>query len=214
MPTLAPAPTQFDYALLRGRARTSVDQLTYLTSTLEDLADYCCDTFPGIDVDASGTVTEDRTDASSDKAVLVRCPLANYVDDTFDADHWYDYHQWLTRRRADEAEAARAIRLQSQQHDALERRRAVGPAAADLPLLMQDADDELVYQMGYLRATYQLFLRFRDGSLYVYCGVVPGHWHRLRRAQSSVGRYLERHVFGKVGCHRLEGPATTTERAA
>ena len=106
MPTLIPAPTAFDYALLHGTVRTSVDQQTYLHSTLEDLADYCCDTFPGTDVDGNHIVTEYWTEPDTDKAVLVRCPLTDYVDDTFDADRWYDYHQWLTRRRADEAARA------------------------------------------------------------------------------------------------------------
>ena len=83
-----------------------------------------------------------------------------------------------------------------------------------LPIIMQPVASTMLSEMGYLRRAETLFVKFRNnGAVYAYFGVPPTHWHRLR-AVTSIGRYMQRHIFKQYPAARIsEGAAATASTA-
>lgn len=72
-----------------------------------------------------------------------------------------------------------------------------------LPILLRPVRSTMLSEMGYLRKAETLFVKFRNnGAVYAYFQVPPAHWHRLRET-SSVGRYMQEHIFKQYPAVRV-----------
>ena len=72
-----------------------------------------------------------------------------------------------------------------------------------LPIVMQQANSQMLSEMGYLRTAETLFVKFRNnGAVYAYFQVPPVHWHRLR-ATASIGRYMQKNIFKQYPAARI-----------
>ena len=82
-----------------------------------------------------------------------------------------------------------------------------------LPIVLQKANSTMLSEMGYLRAAETLFVKFRNnGAVYAYFKVPPEHWHRLR-ATTSIGRYMQRHIFKAYPSARISEGEKAKEAA-